>query len=293
MSKPDVTALVSVEAARRSVAGMFRDAALDTPDLDARILVGSALELDHARLSAAAERELTPGERERIAALATRRLSGEPVARIVGVKEFWGLALALSPAVLVPRPETETVVEAALTSLDRSRMRAPRIADLGTGSGALLLALLSELPAATGVGTDLSVAALEVARRNALRLGLAPRAAFAACDFTAALAGPFDLVVTNPPYVTSADVALLAPEVRDHDPRLALDGGPDGLQAYRRIAADASRVLAPRGHLVVELGAGQAADVAALFAHAGLAPSWPAKADLAGVPRALHIARTP
>src|SRR5262249_31166304 len=147
----------------------------------------------------------------------------------VGIKEFWGLPLGVSPAVLVPRPETETVVASALAALDRdgSRTRPLRIADLGTGSGALLLALLSDLPNAFPVGTDRSAAALAVARDNAERLGLAARAAFLVCDLAAALAGAFDLVVANPPYVTSAEVAQLPPEVRDHDPLLALDGGPD------------------------------------------------------------------
>src|SRR4029077_20099094 len=183
-----------------------------------------ALGLDHASLAAAAERVLDPAERERIAAVASRRLAREPVSRIVGMKEFWGLPLRVNPAVLVPRPETETVVATALAALDRDgdRARPLRIADLGTGSGALLLALLSELPNAFAIGTDLSVAALAVARDNAGRLGLAARAAFVAGDFAVALAGPFDLAVANPPYVASGEVGQLAPEVRDHDPRLAL-----------------------------------------------------------------------
>jgi len=219
-----------------------------------------------------------------------RRLAHEPVARIVGMKEFWGLSVGVSPAVLVPRPETETVVETALAALDREgeRVRPLRIADLGTGSGSLLLALLSELPNAFGVGTDLSVAALAVARDNAERLGLAARAAFVACDFAVALAGPFDLAVANPPYVASGELAQVAPEVRDHDPRLALDGGPDGLGAYRALAADAPRLIGVGGHLVVEVGAGQAAAVAALFSQQQPVDVTGAS-DLAGTPRALHI----
>src|SRR5262249_6137776 len=191
-------------------------------------------------------------ERERIAAMAARRLAREPVARIVETREFWGLSLRVSPAVLVPRPETETVVATALAALDRDadRARPVRIADLGTGSGALLLALLSELPNAFAVGTDLSMDALAVARDNAERLGLAARAAFVACDFAGGLAGPFDLVVANPPYVASHELAQLAPEVRDHDPLLALDGGADGLRAYRALAADAPRLIGARGHMV-------------------------------------------
>jgi release factor glutamine methyltransferase len=158
-----------------------------------------------------------------LAALATRRLERKPVARILGVKEFWGLPLRLNDATLVPRPETETVVEAALAAIDStgSRDRALRIADLGTGSGALLIALLTELPNAAGIGTDVSRDALAAARGNAGRLGVAARTEFAICDFGAALTGGFDLVVSNPPYIASADIGTLSPEVR-HDPRSAL-----------------------------------------------------------------------
>jgi len=285
---------VTIAAARRALARAFKQAGLETPDLDARILVGHALGLDHAGLAAAAHRVVGAQEHERIAQLARRRLDREPVARIVGVKEFWGLPFCISPRVLVPRPETETLVEVALGAIDAdgSRHGTLRIADLGTGSGALLLALLSELSAAGGVGTDASVAALDVARRNAARFGLAARAAFVACDFAAALRGPFDLVVTNPPYIVSDQLASLQPEVRNHDPTLALDGGNDGLAAYRAIAADARRLLGPAGHMVVEIGAGQAAAVGSLFAEAGLVAQSPIEADLAGIARALHIRAT-
>jgi release factor glutamine methyltransferase len=281
---------VSIAGARRALARMFAAAGLDTPALDARVLVGHALGLDHAGLTAAAERVLDPAERERIAAVASRRLAREPVSRIVGMKEFWGLPLRVNPAVLVPRPETETVVATALAALDRDgdRARPLRIADLGTGSGALLLALLNELPNAFAIGTDLSTAALALARDNAQQLGLSERAAFVACDFAAALAGPLDLIVANPPYVTSAELAQLAPEVRDHDPSLALDGGPDGLRAYRALVADAPRLIGAAGHMVIEVGAGQADAVASLFA--GQQPlDVTAARDLAGMSRALHI----
>jgi release factor glutamine methyltransferase len=226
-----------------------------------------------------------------IDAIAQRRLEREPVARIVGTKEFWGLPLTLNADTLVPRPETETVVEAALAALGDERRRALRIADLDTGSGALLLALLSELPAAHGLGTDISLSALGRARSNAAALGLGARASFVACDHGAALDGGFDLVVANPPYVRSTDIAGLQPEVRDFDPRRALDGGPDGLSAYRMIVADARRMLAPYGVLVLELGAGQLAAVTALTVAAGLAPG-ACQSDLSGVPRALP-ARVP
>jgi len=280
---------LSVAGARRALAAAFRDAGLDTPDLDARLLTADALGLDHAGLVSQADRVLAPAEAARLAALADRRLAREPVARIRGRKEFWGLDLAVTPDVLVPRPDTETVVEAALALLP-DRARPLRIADLGTGSGALLLALLHERPAARGAGTDLSTAALTVARDNAAALGLAGRAGFVACHHGAALAGNFDLVVANPPYIPTADLAGLAPEVRDHDPALALDGGPDGLDAYRAIAADAGRLLRPGGALVVELGIGQADAVTALLAKQGLTVAAP-RPDLAGIPRALAALR--
>jgi release factor glutamine methyltransferase len=278
--------------ARRALADAFRAAGLDTPELDARVLVGHALGLDHTGLTLAGERKLDGDEARMVSALAVRRLAREPVARILGVREFWGLPLHLNEATLVPRPETDTVVEAALVAIDEdgARTRALRIADLGTGSGALLIALLSELPNASGIGTDVSPEALAAARANAGRSGVLPRARFAACDFGSALDGGYDLVVSNPPYIASGDLAALPPEVR-HDPRRALDGGADGFDCYRAIAAQAPRLLKHRGHLVAELGVDQAPAVAELFRAAGLVPS-PARADLAGIPRALH-ARLP
>jgi release factor glutamine methyltransferase len=278
----------TVAQARRTLADAFRGAGLDTPELDARVLVGHALGLDHTGLTLAGERCLDVDEARMVSMLAARRLAREPVARILGVKEFWGLSLRVNAATLVPRPETETVVEVALAAIDGDgpRTRPLRIADLGTGSGALLIALLSELPNACGIGTDASLEALAAARANADRSGVSSRTRFAACDFGSALDGGFDLVVSNPPYIASGDIATLPPEVR-HDPRLALDGGVDGLDCYRAIAAQAPRLLKHRGHLVVELGIGQAPAVADRFRAAGLLPS-PARADLAGIPRVLH-----
>lgn len=283
---PGLVPGISIGAARRMVTQAFRNGALDSPELDARVLMGHALGLDHTALASNSERKLAGAEAAAIAALAARRLAHEPVARIVGSKEFWGLEFRLAPATLVPRPETETVVETALDAIQANGARALRIADFGTGSGALLLALLSELPHATGVGTDISPAALATARDNAGRLGFASRAHFVACDYGAALRGPFDLVVSNPPYIASADIAGLAPEVHDHDPRAALDGGASGLDGYRAVVADAGRILAPKGILVVELGAGQASPVAGLMRQGGMFAEDP-RADLSGHFRAL------
>ncbi|MGE0565390.1 MAG: peptide chain release factor N(5)-glutamine methyltransferase [Pseudolabrys sp.] len=271
----------------------FRASGADAPQLDARILTCQALGIDRARLVVDAERLLDAREIDAIDALAGRRIAHEPVARIVGTKEFWSLPLAVDASVLVPRPDTETVVEAALdiVTAGGGKQRPLRILDVGTGSGALLLALLSELPAATGIGTDIGIGTLRVARGNAEHLSLAPRCNFVACDIGAALRGGFDLVVSNPPYIASGDIATLAPEVRDYDPRPALDGGPDGLAAYRAIAADAMRLLAPGGALVVELGAGQEADVMQLLTNVGLAVPRAARKDLSGLPRALPAFR--
>ncbi len=274
---------LTVAEARRVAADRLRDRGFDTPDLDARLLVGHALGLDHAALVAQAARQLTPVEADALDAALARRLAHEPVARILGEKEFWSLPLRITPDVLVPRPETETVVEAVLAFAERGRPA--RIADLGVGSGAILLALLSELPAAFGIGTDRDPHALAVARDNAQRLGLGTRAGFVACDFGTALAGPCDVVVSNPPYIPTGEIAELAPDVRDYDPRAALDGGLDGLAAYRAIAADAPRLLAPGGWLAVEIGIGQAEAVAALFARHGLRVEDAPQRDLAGHPR--------
>lgn len=281
----------TVETARRALATRFRQQGIDSAELDARLLTGGAFGLDLTGLIAATTRIVTPDEAAHLENFLQRRLLGEPVARILGVKEFWGLTLNLSAATLVPRPDTETVVELALEVCRRQERR--RIADIGTGSGAILLALLSELPDATGIGTDISLEALRMARNNAARLGLTQRAAFVACNYTAALSGPFDLIVSNPPYIRSADIAGLDREVREYDPPRALDGGPDGLAAYRAIAPDAARLLAPGGTLIVEAGYGQSGPIAELMSASGLTPDVPPKADLAGIPRAVAGRRLP
>ncbi len=271
----------------------FRLAEIDSPEADARLLIGHAMHLDRAQLIAQSDRILEAREAAAIKGLCERRLRREPIARIFGRKEFWNLTLALDPSVLVPRPETETVVEAALDFVVRGGLRNERLRllDIGTGSGALLLALLSEFPNAAGIGTDLSTAALKVAQSNAEHNGLAARCSFVACDIAAGLAGAFDLIVSNPPYIARGEIAALAAEVRDYDPTLALDGGLDGLDAYRAIAAQTER-LAPGGRLIVELGAGQEPAVHALFTKAGLTVR-AVTPDLAGIPRALTASLPP
>jgi release factor glutamine methyltransferase len=285
----------TVEAARRSLTVRFKSGQIDSAELDARMLVGAVLGLDLTGMIAAADRLLTSDQSMRLEDFARRRLAGEPVARLLGRKEFWGLPLKLSAATLVPRPDTETVVELALEMLRASPHpdRVRRIADIGTGSGAILLALLSELPDAFGVGTDISQAALRTASANAAELALNDRAVFVVCDYAAALAEGFDLIVSNPPYIRSAEVAGLAAEVRDHDPRAALDGGADGLDAYRALIPEAARLLRPGGALVVEAGHGQSGPIEGLMTAAGLTHDRPAKADLAGIPRAVAGQKLP
>jgi release factor glutamine methyltransferase len=285
----------SVEAARRALTNLLRAADIDSPDLDARLLIGAVLGVDLTGLISGAKRLLTSEQATQLAQFADRRLAGEPIARITGVKEFWGLPLQLSADTLVPRPDTETIVEAALECLDMTgpRSRALRIADLGTGSGAILLALLSELPNATGIATDINLAALQTARGNAERHGFAHRTSFVACDYASALAEGFDLIVSNPPYIPSVEIAGLDIEVRAHDPRLALDGGSDGFDPYRIIALEAGRLLRPDGMLVVEVGHDQSETVADLIAAAGLVSPRPPKADLEGIPRAVMGRKKP
>ena len=259
------------------------------------MLAGAALGLDLTGLIAATTRIITQDEATRLENFTERRLAAEPVARILGIKEFWGLVLHLSPATLVPRPDTETVVELAL-EIKRGEHRPnlpPRIADLGTGSGAILLALLSEWREATGVGTDVSPEALRTASHNAARLGLASRAAFVACNYAAALSGMFDLIVSNPPYIRSAEIARLGREVREYDPHGALDGGTDGLDAYRVLIPQAANLLAPGGTLIVEAGCGQSGPISELMAAFGLTSERPSKADLAGIPRAVAGRKLP
>ena len=291
---PGLKSGVSVSEALHHVVQSFRTGGVEEAEADARVLIGHALHLDRARLIAQSDRILEAREVTVISALATRRLRREPVSRIVGQKEFWSLPISVTPDVLVPRPETETVVEAALDFVIRSGLRLEklRVLDIGTGSGVLLLALLNELKNAVGTGTDVNSAALDVARANAARCRLDSRCNFVVCNIATGVEGPFDLIVSNPPYIAHDEIETLAPEVRDYDPQVALDGGQDGLNAYRSIAADAKRILAPGGRLFVELGAGQDEQVRALFTKAGLSPGIPRK-DLAGIPRVLGAGFVP
>ena len=265
----------------------LRGAAIEAPRLEARRLLAHVLNTSEEALLRD-PRALVPADKAaHFAALLARRVAHEPFAYLTGRVGFWTLDLEVSPATLIPRADSESLVEAALEACP-DKGAALRVLDLGTGTGALLLAVLSEFPAASGLGVDLKPEAAALAARNAARLALTDRARFLAGDWAAALAGRFDLVLCNPPYIESAAIAGLMPEVARHEPASALDGGADGLDAYRRIIADLPRLLAPRGVAVLELGQGQQAAVEALAKTAGLTPE-ACRADLGGVPRALVL----
>lgn len=245
-------------------------AGIDGPVIDARLLVEAAAEATRADIVTDPYRPLTPEQAARLEDYLARRVRREPVSHILGRKGFWKIMLQVTPDVLTPRPDTETLVEYVLR--DFPEHAAWSVLDLGVGSGAILLALLAERPAARGLGVDLSEEALAVARENAAHLGLAGRAALLRSDWTRGLEdASFDLVVSNPPYIASEVLAGLEPEVRDYEPRLALEGGPDGLDAYRILAPEILRVLKPGGRFAVEIGYDQKPAVEALFRAAGAA----------------------
>ncbi len=275
---------LSLRAALDTVARQLREGRIEEPKREARLLVAGALGLS---LSDLILRESEPlGQRApQLAEWLTRRLAREPVSRIAGQREFYGLSLSLTPATLDPRPDTETLVEAVLVEARGGRFgSSPRVLDLGTGSGAILLALLSVLLEATGLGIDIVPEVVAGAETNARRLDLSGRATFRAGDLFEGLVETFSIVVSNPPYIPSGDIPALDPEVRLHDPLRALDGGADGLDFYRRISREATRYLQPGGLLAVEVGRGQAEDVARLFAVDGLQAGG-IRHDLAGTAR--------
>ncbi len=277
------------EAFRRLVE-VFRNLDFEEPAREARLTLCAACALPPAAVIAAPDEPLGPAAL-RLGEFAVRRAGREPLSKIVGGREFWGLPLFISSTVLDPRPESETIVEAAVALFVNRRGEPLRILDLGVGSGALLCALLREFPAAEGLGVDRSVDAAKIARSNLEACGLTERANVRLGHWTEGLDGPFDLIISNPPYIPSVDIAGLPREVRDFDPRLALDGGADGLEAFRAIIPASSRLISPNGRLLVEVGADQACSVLAIAAEAGFLDlaTW---RDLAGVERVV-AARPP
>lgn len=284
-----MTAPATIATLLRDAVRILAAAGLEFPALEARALAAAVLGTSREMMLAHPEAVPSPRACRAFAQALRRRSLGEPLARIAGEKEFWSRTFILGPETLIPRPESETVVEAAL-DLIPEREAALTVLDLGTGSGCLLLALLTELPRARGLGVDRSPGAVAAAAANAERLGLAGRARFRLGDWGEDLEGPFDVIVSNPPYIAERDRRRLAPEVRDHEPPSALFAGSDGLDGYRALAPVLARLMANRGIAMVELGVGQAADVAELFAEAGLVVGAPYR-DLAGRPRALPVAK--
>lgn len=263
-------------------------AGIDNARFEARLLLGFASGLSTEQLIAQGREAAPTATVTVLRAVTGRRVTREPMAYILGTREFWGLPFKVSSAVLIPRPDSETVIEAAL-ALMPDRQKPWRILDLGTGSGCLLLTLLREFSNASGVGMDASADALGIARSNARELGVADRVILRAGDWrqpgwAEPLGGPFDLVVSNPPYIEAGAIDGLMPEVARFEPRLALDGGSDGLSPYRHIAEAARELANPGGHVLVEIGVGQASEIKQIFASSGLSilPSWK---DLGGIER--------
>ena len=290
MIKPDLSKAGTVGEAWLIVRKAFRAANLETADLDARVLTASLSGLEPHQLVTARDTALTADQRNRLSDAARDRLNHKPVHRILGAREFYGLALKLSDATLEPRPDTETLIDAALPFVHSTiaRKGTCSIVDLGIGTGAIGLALIAECPAATCLGVDVSEDAVATATENARTHGLSERYRAVVSDWFSNVEGQFDLVVSNPPYIPTEDLLSLAPEVTDHDPMLALDGGPDGLVAYRAIAGQAAKRLEPEGQVMLEMGIGQGASVTALFAAAGFEPIG-VFADLGGVDRVLSF----
>jgi release factor glutamine methyltransferase len=269
-----------------AAANRLTEAGVESARLDTRILLARVMGISREQLIAAI-RQPTPAEATAFQALVDRRAAREPLAYITGNREFWSLDFKVGPGVLIPRPETETLIDVAL-SLFPDRATPLSIADLGTGSGALLLAALIEFPKARGAGFERSPGALGYARTNLRDHGLDRRAEILAADWGDAPAENFDLILSNPPYIPNAEITTLEPEVRLWEPWAALDGGPDGLDAYRALAKLLPRLLRPGGVALVELGQGQAGHVDPLFQSLTVLRVAP---DLAGIPRVLVLKR--
>jgi release factor glutamine methyltransferase len=275
---------------------------VDNPQLDARLLVAQALGCDRLQLALQPERVLTVQEIATLQSLIDRRANREPVARIFGLREFWGLPFALNEATLEPRPDSETLISVCTeqasntgqahheTPMIPNPCLLPSVLDLGTGTGCLLLALLHEMPNATGLGLDIAPRAVDQARQNAERLGLSSRATFRVNNWLEGITDCFDIILSNPPYIAHDEIVALMPEVREHDPMVALDGGKDGLDIYRHLIPQLPRHLNPNGFVVFEVGQGQAKSVSALLRIAGFS-NVTVRKDFGGIERCVAAKR--
>jgi release factor glutamine methyltransferase len=281
--------MTRIAEALRAATNRLTEAGVDGARLDARLLLAEALGRDHTWLFNHGPDELVAEAEAAFEALLERRLQRQPISLILGRREFWSLSFTVTKDTLAPRPDSETLVEAVLTELP-DRDKPLSLLDLGTGTGCLLLALLSELPQATGTGVDVNPQTLAVARSNAERLGFGARTRFQCSNWWDGIEGRFDAILSNPPYIPSDDIAALAPEVARFEPWGALDGGADGLDAYRLLAAGADKFLTADGVIAFEVGAGQAADVAALLEEAGFTVR-AVRRDLAGIERCVVAGR--
>ncbi|PZF75165.1 peptide chain release factor N(5)-glutamine methyltransferase [Aestuariivirga litoralis] len=280
MPPDQLASLLAAASARLKAAGS------DTPVLDARLLLQAAAGFSREDLIMGPDCTLSPGQAARFESFIARREEHEPVSRILGEREFYGRAFKVTPDTLDPRPDTETIIEAALPRIGKGA----RLLDLGTGTGAIAITLLAERPESTGVATDLSPAALAVAGENARALGVADRLTLLEGSWLEPVTGAFDIILSNPPYIPAGDIATLSPDVRNHDPGLALVGGTDGLDPYRIIASGAAAHLAAGGHVLVEIGAGQAEDITAIFTQHGFRAAGRYR-DLGGHERCLAFNR--
>lgn len=269
-----------------SATARLKAAGSDTPTLDVRLLLQAAAGLTREDLILGPDRPLAPEQLAAFESFTARRERHEPVSRILGEREFYGRVFTVTPATLDPRPDTETIIEAALAMMPKGA----RLLDLGTGTGAIAITLLAERPDATGMATDLSPEALAVAGKNAARLGVADRLTWGEGSWFAPVTGTFDIILSNPPYIPAGEIAGLSPDVRNFDPALALSGGSDGLDPYRIIASGAAAHLGEGGHVLVEIGAGQADDVEAIFVARGFTASGRHR-DLGGHTRCLGFNR--
>jgi len=288
------TAALPLRAALREGIARLSGANVPSASLAAELLLMHTAGCDRAWLYAHPEHVLLPEQSARYFALIERRAAGVPTQYLAGKQEFWGFEFEVAPGVLIPRPETEHVVEVALARLGETRRNAPiRIADIGTGSGCIAVALAKELPAASLYATDTSAMALEIARRNAARHGVADRIQFVECNLLDGVtdSAPFDLIVSNPPYIATRETASLPVEVREHEPHAALFAGEDGLEFYPPLIAEAQSRLAPGGLLVIELGLGQFEPLGDLLDAARGWTRVSAKQDLAGIVRVISAVK--